>query len=143
MHQAMVETFLSPPPTKTLRRQPPPRVDQRQECNVAKPPNSTKISLKQRLAERAEQRWPQLTSVTVTYRGAFAYVSATLSDGDTLPLCRLRYGGSASVWAFAVYLASKDGYEESILPDGSFSGAPEDALDCACGLYLNDPSAWG
>ena len=21
-------------------------------------------------------------------------------------------------------------------------GAPEEALDCACGLYLNDPTAW-
>jgi hypothetical protein len=22
------------------------------------------------------------------------------------------------------------------------AGSPEDALDTACGLYLNDPSAW-
>jgi len=22
------------------------------------------------------------------------------------------------------------------------AGTPEEALDCACGLYLNDPSAW-
>jgi hypothetical protein len=22
------------------------------------------------------------------------------------------------------------------------AGSAEDALDCACGLYLNDPSAW-
>jgi hypothetical protein len=21
-------------------------------------------------------------------------------------------------------------------------GTPEEALDCACGLYLNDPKAW-
>ncbi|MGZ5384092.1 MAG: hypothetical protein ACXWH0_08935 [Acidimicrobiia bacterium] len=40
------------------------------------------------------------------------------------------------------YLASKDGYQDSILPDGSFTGTPEQALDCACGLYLNDPTAW-
>jgi hypothetical protein len=54
----------------------------------------------------------------------------------------LRYLGSPNEWGFAIYLASKDRYEESILPRGSFTGTPEEALDCACGLYLNDPSAW-
>lgn len=49
---------------------------------------------------------------------------------------RLQVGG------FAVYLASKDAYEDSFLPNGSFAGTPEEAFDCACGLYLNDPSAW-
>ncbi|MBA3655242.1 MAG: hypothetical protein H0W70_13740 [Actinobacteria bacterium] len=39
-------------------------------------------------------------------------------------------------------LASKDGYEDSFLPTGSFTGIPEEALDCACGLYVNDISAW-
>jgi hypothetical protein len=42
-----------------------------------------------------------------------------------------------------VYLASKDGYEDSVLPTGDLAGAPEDALDTACGLYLGDPTAWG
>jgi hypothetical protein len=41
-----------------------------------------------------------------------------------------------------VYLASKDGYERSVLPTGDFTGTPEDALDCVCGLYLGDPTAW-
>ncbi|MGZ8754439.1 MAG: hypothetical protein ACXW15_04550 [Acidimicrobiia bacterium] len=59
-----------------------------------------------------------------------------------MPLFRLRYLGSAQQWGFAIYLASKDGYQDSILPDGSFTGTPEQALDCACGLYLNDPTAW-
>ena len=59
-----------------------------------------------------------------------------------MPLFRLRYVGSPHEWGFAIYLASKDGYEESILPPGSFTGAPEEALDCACGLYLNDITAW-
>ena len=58
-----------------------------------------------------------------------------------LPLCRLRYGGSATIWGFAIYLASSDRYEDSILPTGAFEGTPQDALDCACGLYLADPSA--
>jgi hypothetical protein len=28
------------------------------------------------------------------------------------------------------------------LPSGLPIGSPEGALDCACGLYLNDPTAW-
>ena len=59
-----------------------------------------------------------------------------------LKLCRLRYAGSAATWGFAVYLASRDGYEDSVLPSGSVAGTPEEALDCACGLYLADPDAW-
>ena len=47
---------------------------------------------------------------------------------------RLRYGGSAARWGFAVYLASKDGYEDSVLPTGDLAGAPEDALDTAFAL---------
>ena len=50
--------------------------------------------------------------------------------------------GSAARWGFAIYLASKDGYQDSVLPTGVFAGAPEDALDTACGLYLGDPTAW-
>lgn len=65
-----------------------------------------------------------------------AYVSGHLSDGDAIPVMRLRYGGSAARWGFATYLASKDGYEDFALPTGDFAGTPEDALDCACGLYL-------
>jgi len=59
-----------------------------------------------------------------------------------IKLCRLRYGGSAHTWGFAIYRASHDDYEDSYLPTGMTGGSPEEALDCACGLYLNDPSAW-
>jgi len=102
-------------------------------------PDSTKVSLQQRLSEHARKHWPQLAGVQLRFRGTFAYVSGQLDDGEILPLCRLRYGGSAARWGFAVYLASKDGYEDSVLPTGGFAGPPEDALDCACGLYLNAP----
>lgn len=109
---------------------------------VATPPTSTKTSLGQRLSQRARDRWPTLTRVEVRFRGQFAYIHGHLPDGDTLPLCRLRYAGSASTWGFAIYRASHDNYETSILPNGQPAGSPEDALDCACGLYLNDPTAW-
>ncbi|MEV2226732.1 hypothetical protein AB0E01_43860 [Nocardia vinacea] len=99
-------------------------------------------SLRQRLAAHAAQRWPQLARVHVRYHGAFAYVTGELADGTRLPLCRLRYAGSATTWRFAIYLASRDGYENSILPNGWPAGTPAEALDRACGLYLNDPTAW-
>ncbi len=109
---------------------------------MATPPESTKTSLRQRLAARATERWPQLAAVHVRYHGAFAYVTGELVDGTRLPLMRLRYTGYATTWGFAVYLASRDGYENSILPSGRPAGTPAETLDCACGLYLNDPTAW-
>jgi hypothetical protein len=109
---------------------------------VATPPASTKTSLAQRLSQHAHQRWPALAGVEVRFRSQFAYVDGHLPDGEVLPLCRLRYSGSASSWGFAIYRASHDDYQDSILPHGQFAGSPEDALDCACGLYLNDPTAW-
>lgn len=109
---------------------------------MAAPPASTKTSLHQRLSARAQQRWPDLAGVDVRFHGPFAYVTGRLADGDTLPLMRLRYGGSATRWGFAIYLASKNGYQDSALPTGTFAGTPEDALDTACGLYLGDPTDW-
>jgi hypothetical protein len=109
---------------------------------MAKPPESTKTSLRQRLSAHARERWPQLASVLVRYHGAFAYIDGQLPDGTTLPLCRLRYAGSAHTWGFAIYRASRDDYEPSILPSGYQGGSPQEALDCACRLYLADPTAW-
>ena len=109
---------------------------------MAKIPESTQSSLQQRLATRAEQRWPALTEVRVRYRAGFAYVDGVLADNEVLRLCRLRYAGSAKQWGFAIYRASHDDYEDSYLPTGSMGGTAEDALDTACGLSLNDPTAW-
>lgn len=81
-------------------------------------------------------------AVSVRYRGVLAYIDGHLSDGTILPLYRLRYNGSASIWGFAIYLAGRDGYEDNILPSGLPAGSPEEALDCVCGLYLNDPTGW-
>jgi hypothetical protein len=108
---------------------------------MAAPPASTKTSLQQRLSEHARTHWPQLAGVTVRFRGAFAYVDGQLPDGETLPLMRLRYGGSAArwCWGFAMYLFSKEGYEDAVLATGAFAGLPEDVLHCAAGLYLSDP----
>jgi hypothetical protein len=102
-------------------------------------PESTRASVAQRLRSRASTRWPRLAEVTVRYRAGFAYIDGHLHDGEVVPLCRLRYGGIAQSWGFALYLASSDRYEDQILPTGDFAGTPEDALDCAAGLYLSYP----
>jgi hypothetical protein len=78
----------------------------------------------------------------VRFRANFAYVDGRYRDGTTVKLCRLRYGGSAHTWGFAIYRASHDDYQDSYLPNGMAAGNAEEALDCACGLYLNDPTAW-
>ena len=109
---------------------------------VAKYPDSTKTSLEQRLRARARERWPQIASLQIRHRGAFSYVDATLTDATTLKLCRLRYVGSAHDWQFAIYRASHDDYDESVFFTGLPVGTCQDALDTACGLYLNDPTAW-
>ena len=106
------------------------------------PPASTKTSLTQRLNAHARTRWPDLAGIEVRLRANFAYVDRREADGTVLKLCRLRYGGSAHTWGFALYRASHDDYEDSYLPNGMTAGSAEAALDCACGLYLNDPSAW-
>jgi hypothetical protein len=110
---------------------------------MAVPPESTEASLRQLLAAHGRHRWPQLTTVTTRYRGAFANVSAPLPGGTTTqPLCRLRYAGSAPHRGFAAYPASRGDYQDSVLPPGYPTGTPAEALDCACDLYLQDRIVW-
>lgn len=101
-----------------------------------------KTYLEGHLDFHASQRWPQLEEVTISWRGGYGYISAYLSEDDQLPLCRLQYLGSDTDWGFALYRASSEDYDVTVLPDGSPSGTPEQALDCALGLYLADPGAW-
>ncbi len=109
---------------------------------MARIPESTKTSLHQRLAARARERWPRIERINLRFRAGFAYVDAVVAEGETLRLCRLRYAGYANQWGFAIYRASHDDYEDNYLPTGLAGGTAEDALDTACGLYLNDPTAW-
>ena len=107
-----------------------------------RPPESTKTSLRQRLAARAAERWPQLAGITVRWHGEFAYVSRPAPRRhhpapDAPALRRIRHH-----WGFAIYRASHDDYEKSVLPSGYPAGTPQEALDCACGLYLGDTTAW-
>ena len=79
--------------------------------HMAAIPESTRSSITLRLLDHAEQHWPQLERVEVTYRGAFGYITGVLPDGEQIPLCRLRYGGSAHSFGFAIYSAARDRYQ--------------------------------
>ena len=99
-------------------------------------PDSTKDSVTLRLLAHAQQHWPQLTRVKVTYRSPFAYVTGVLPDGEQIPLCRLRYGGSAHSFGFAIYSAAHDRYQQAALLTGLPTGTPQEALDTACTIHL-------
>jgi len=90
----------------------------------------------------ASKRWPQLEEVTIRWHGGYGYVTGYLPGDEELPLCRLHYLGSDTNWDFALYQASSETYEAAFLPNGHPGGTPEEALDCALGLYLADPTAW-
>lgn len=97
-------------------------------------------SLTQTLQSHAREHWPQLTDLQVRFRGQFACVDgATADDEQPLPLCRLRFLGSAATRGSGLYLASSDKNEDQILPTGSVSGTDTDALDRVCGLCLAGP----
>jgi hypothetical protein len=54
-------------------------------------------------------------------------------------------GGAAAGTVGSSHTSGKDArsggsYENQILPSGFPSGSPEEALDCACGLYLDNPA---
>jgi hypothetical protein len=95
-------------------------------------PESTKTSLAQRLRAQARKGWPQLAAVHVRYRGRFAYVTGELTDGELLPLMRLRYGGSAHRWGAAIYVASRNSYEDQTW----FDLGVEEVFDLVCDLHV-------
>ena len=66
--------------------------------------------------------------------GQFAYVAGELADGEQMPLMRLRYGGSAHRWGTAIYVASKDSYEDQIW----VSGSTEEIFDLVCDLHVTN-----
>ncbi len=104
--------------------------------HMAAIPESTRSSVALRLLDHAEQHWPQLHRVQVTSRAGFAYVTGILPDGEQIPLCRLRYGGSAHSFGFAIYSAARARYEDAVLLTGSPVGTPQEALDTACTVHL-------
>ena len=87
-------------------------------------PASTRSSILLRLLDHAEKNWPQLKKVQARYRGPFAWITGVLPDGEQIPLFRLRYGGSAHSFGFAIYSAASDRYEDAVLITGLPVGIP-------------------
>jgi len=85
--------------------------------HMAAIPESTRSSVALRLLDHAGKHWPQLHRVQI-------------------PLCRLRYGGSAHSFGFAIYSAARARYEDAVLLTGSPVGTPQQALDTACTVHL-------
>ena len=73
-------------------------------------PEPTRSSIIVRLLDHAEKNWPQLAKVRARYHGSFAYITGVLRDGEQIPLFRLRYGGSAHSFGFAIYSPARDRY---------------------------------
>ena len=101
-------------------------------------PESTRSSIILRLLDHAEKNWPQLAKVRARYHGSFAYITGVLRDGEQIPLFRLRYGGSAHSFGFAIYSAASDRYKDALLRTGLPTGTPQEALDTACTVHLAD-----
>jgi hypothetical protein len=99
-------------------------------------PESTRSSIILRLLDHAEKNWPQLKKVQTRYRGSFAYITGVLPGGEQIPLFRLRYGGSAHSFGFAIYSPARDRYEDALLLTGMPTGSPQQALDTACTVHL-------
>lgn len=102
-------------------------------------PESTRQSLTYKLKAHAASNWPAISALTVRFHGQFVYVS-TLTGDEEQPLMRLRYNQSASIWGFALYRASHDDYQDTTLNTGLPIGSPQDALDTAAQLYLEQSS---
>src|ERR1700721_2884838 len=88
-------------------------------------PESTRNSIILRLLDHAENNWSQLNNVQARYRGSFAYITGVLPGGEKVPLFRLRYGGSAHSFGFAIYSPARDRYEDAVLLTGLPSAAPK------------------
>jgi hypothetical protein len=86
-------------------------------------PESTRSSILLRLLDHAEKNWPQLAKVQARYHGSFAYITGVLPGGEQIPLFRLRYGGSAHSFGFAIYSPARDRYEDAVLLTGLPSAA--------------------
>jgi len=95
-----------------------------------------KSSIILRLLDHAEHNWPQLTKVQASYHGSFAYITGVLPGSEQIPLFRLRYGGSARSFGFAIYSPARDRYQDAILLTGLPTRSPQQALDTACTLHI-------
>jgi hypothetical protein len=101
-------------------------------------PKQRKTRVEGEIDHHASQRWPHLEEVTIRWRGSYGYLTGHLPGDEDIPMARIGYLGSPNEWAFAIYQASTESYQQSVLLNGQLTGAPTEALDCACTHYLTD-----
>lgn len=99
------------------------------------PSRALKDQVEGSLDHYASQAWPQLEEVTIGWRGSYGHLVGHLPDDD-LPLARIEYLGDPQQWGFALYQASTENYQETVLPSGQRTGTPNEALDCAAAVHL-------
>jgi hypothetical protein len=73
----------------------------------------------------ADGRAARTDLVTPRDDDGVVFVTVRRGDFDRRPRPHPpRQGGTAGRWGFAIYLVSKDGYEDSMLPTGCTAGSP-------------------
>jgi hypothetical protein len=102
----------------------------------------TRSSIIVRLLDHAEKNWPQLAKVRARYHGSFAYITAMFRNGEQIPLFRLRYGGSAHSFGFAIYSAASDRYEDALLRTGLPDQAPRKKPSTPPAPFTRPTSNW-
>src|SRR3990172_3022505 len=117
-------------------------------------PKAVREELAARLLRHAEKRWKgRVRKILLRFHGVYAYVAAVEgAPGEKLPpkvcryieagevpvqLCRLGYLGRWSDrWTYAFFKYSDECYAPSVVASGSFEASPEQAFDCAAGVYV-------
>ena len=88
---------------------------------------------------QAREHWRDLASVKVRFRAGFAYIDGDVSDGPTIPLCRLRYGGSSHRWGeIAAFQATPLG--KALMQTGLRQDLPE--YDAAREAFWRARQGW-
>ncbi|MEU7893504.1 hypothetical protein AB0B45_11630 [Nonomuraea sp. NPDC049152] len=108
------------------------------------PPKQVKTLVEDDVDSHAFQHWPQLGEVTVRWRGSYGYLTGHWDhdvDDTGFPLARIEYLSDPDAWAFAIYQASSDTFQDTTLLTGQRTGSPSQALDCACTVHLATESA--
>jgi len=97
-----------------------------------------KTLLAGRLDFYASKGWPQLEDVTIRWHGGYGYPHRLPARRRATAAAPVALPGLGTDWDFALYQASTETYNDTLLPNAHPTGTPEEAL----GLYLADPTAW-
>jgi hypothetical protein len=117
-------------------------------------PKGVREELAARLLRHVTKRWTgHVRKLLLRFHGGYAYVAVVeaargekvqpqvcryVEEGEVpLHLCRLGYLASVDRWAYAFFKYSDECYMSSAVASGSFQAMPEQAFDCAAGVYLH------